>query len=95
MWLDAEEEGVKAAESLGMAGVLVQDMSTALNQLQMHTGVEVPILLTPAHSMRASLCEPHQGLQRRAHVKTIYCVIFLSIPTNFSYDIGPSVGGVW
>ncbi|XP_012677854.1 bifunctional epoxide hydrolase 2 [Clupea harengus] len=41
VWLDAEEEGVKAAESLGMAGVLVQDMSTALNQLQMHTGVEV------------------------------------------------------
>ncbi|XP_076155400.1 bifunctional epoxide hydrolase 2 [Alosa pseudoharengus] len=41
VWVDTEEESVKAAEGLGMAAVLVKDPSAVLSQLQTHTGVEV------------------------------------------------------
>ncbi|KAL2098838.1 hypothetical protein ACEWY4_005318 [Coilia grayii] len=41
VWLDAEKESVDAAVGLGMTGVLLQDMTSALDQLKTHTGVEV------------------------------------------------------
>ncbi|XP_063040272.1 bifunctional epoxide hydrolase 2 [Engraulis encrasicolus] len=41
VWLDAEQESVDAAAGLGMTAILLKDMTSALNQLQTHTGVEV------------------------------------------------------
>lgn len=42
VWLDADQQGVIAAEGLGMTGLLMQadDPTTTLTKLQAHTGVE-------------------------------------------------------
>lgn len=41
MWLDADEEGVKAAEAAGMEAILVQNLDAALDKLAVSTGVQV------------------------------------------------------
>uniref|UniRef100_UPI003AB07FE4 bifunctional epoxide hydrolase 2 n=1 Tax=Centroberyx gerrardi TaxID=166262 RepID=UPI003AB07FE4 len=40
VWLDVEEEGVKAAEAAGMKAILVEDLTDALNKLADFTGVQ-------------------------------------------------------
>ncbi|XP_068434671.1 bifunctional epoxide hydrolase 2 [Clinocottus analis] len=40
LWLDADQEGVKAAEGAGMAAILVENLHDALNQLAVFTGVQ-------------------------------------------------------
>ncbi|XP_059183945.1 LOW QUALITY PROTEIN: bifunctional epoxide hydrolase 2 [Centropristis striata] len=40
VWLDADEEGVKAAEQAGMKAILVEDLDDALNKLADFTGVQ-------------------------------------------------------
>ncbi|XP_071369926.1 bifunctional epoxide hydrolase 2 [Centroberyx affinis] len=40
VWLDVEEEGVKAAEAAGMKAILVEDLTDALNKLVDFTGVQ-------------------------------------------------------
>lgn len=39
--MDADEEGVKAAEGVGMTAVLVEDLDEALKELANFTGVQV------------------------------------------------------
>ena len=39
--MDEDEEGVKAAEGVGMKAVLVKDLAGALKQLSDFTGVQV------------------------------------------------------
>ncbi|XP_062303243.1 bifunctional epoxide hydrolase 2 [Osmerus eperlanus] len=41
VWVDEDEEGVKAAEGVGMKAVLVKDLAGALKQLSDFTGVQV------------------------------------------------------
>uniref|UniRef100_A0AAQ4R2L2 AB hydrolase-1 domain-containing protein n=1 Tax=Gasterosteus aculeatus aculeatus TaxID=481459 RepID=A0AAQ4R2L2_GASAC len=41
LWMDADEEGVKAAEGVGMTAVLVEDLDEALKKLANFTGVQV------------------------------------------------------
>ena len=41
MWLDADEEGVKAAEGVGMKAILVENLDDALKKLAHFTGVQV------------------------------------------------------
>ncbi|XP_049919935.1 bifunctional epoxide hydrolase 2 [Epinephelus moara] len=40
VWLDADEEGVKAAEGVGMKAILVENLDDALNKLAIFTGVQ-------------------------------------------------------
>ncbi|XP_034721058.1 bifunctional epoxide hydrolase 2 [Etheostoma cragini] len=40
LWLDADEEGVKAAEAAGMTAILVENLYDALNKLAGFTGVQ-------------------------------------------------------
>ncbi|KAL0169576.1 hypothetical protein M9458_034172, partial [Cirrhinus mrigala] len=40
VWLDVDEESVKAAESLGMTAVQVKDITEALKEVQKLTGKE-------------------------------------------------------
>ncbi|KAG7236316.1 hypothetical protein INR49_001135 [Caranx melampygus] len=49
VWLDADEEGVKAAEAAGMKAVLVQSLDAALDKLATFTGVQ---------AVRAEACAP-------------------------------------
>lgn len=43
MWLDADEEGVKAAEAAGMKAVLVQSLDAALDKLAAFTGIKLQV----------------------------------------------------
>ncbi|KAG7215657.1 hypothetical protein INR49_022012 [Caranx melampygus] len=71
VWLDADEEGVKAAEAAGMKAVLVQGLDAALDKLATFTGVQ---------AVRAEACAPccspedvsHGYVTIRPHVQTHY-----------------------
>lgn len=41
LWLDADDEGVKAAEGAGMKAILVENLDDALEKLANFTGVQV------------------------------------------------------
>lgn len=41
LWLDADQEGVKAAEGAGMKTILVENLDDALDKLVAFTGVQV------------------------------------------------------
>ncbi|XP_077960142.1 bifunctional epoxide hydrolase 2 isoform X2 [Gasterosteus aculeatus] len=47
LWMDADEEGVKAAEGVGMTAVLVEDLDEALKELANFTGVQAVGAETP------------------------------------------------
>nr|XP_040031320.1 bifunctional epoxide hydrolase 2 isoform X4 [Gasterosteus aculeatus aculeatus] len=47
LWMDADEEGVKAAEGVGMTAVLVEDLDEALKKLANFTGVQAVGAETP------------------------------------------------
>uniref|UniRef100_A0A671N404 Bifunctional epoxide hydrolase 2-like n=1 Tax=Sinocyclocheilus anshuiensis TaxID=1608454 RepID=A0A671N404_9TELE len=47
VWLDIDEESVKAAEVLGMTAVQVKDITEALKEIQKLTGIEVTSDLQP------------------------------------------------
>uniref|UniRef100_A0A9J7YVY9 Epoxide hydrolase 2, cytoplasmic n=1 Tax=Cyprinus carpio carpio TaxID=630221 RepID=A0A9J7YVY9_CYPCA len=47
VWLDVDEESVKAAEGLGMTAVQVKDITEALKEIQKLTGIEVTSDLQP------------------------------------------------
>uniref|UniRef100_A0A671MVZ7 Bifunctional epoxide hydrolase 2-like n=1 Tax=Sinocyclocheilus anshuiensis TaxID=1608454 RepID=A0A671MVZ7_9TELE len=47
IWLDIDEESVKAAEVLGMTAVQVKDITEALKEIQKLTGIEVTSDLQP------------------------------------------------
>uniref|UniRef100_A0A8C2FLZ7 Bifunctional epoxide hydrolase 2 n=1 Tax=Cyprinus carpio TaxID=7962 RepID=A0A8C2FLZ7_CYPCA len=47
VWLDVDEESVKAAEGLGMTAVQVKDITEALKEIQKLTGIEVTGDLQP------------------------------------------------
>ncbi|CAG00866.1 unnamed protein product, partial [Tetraodon nigroviridis] len=41
LWLDADEDGVKAAEGEGLKAILVENAEDALSKLALHTGLQV------------------------------------------------------
>ncbi|XP_052436621.1 bifunctional epoxide hydrolase 2 [Carassius gibelio] len=47
VWLDVDEESIKAAEGLGMTAVQVKDITEALKEIQKLTGIEVTGDLQP------------------------------------------------
>lgn len=46
LWLDADVEGVKAAEGAGMKAVLVENLDAALEKLSEFTGFQVCVTLS-------------------------------------------------
>ncbi|KAM3857081.1 bifunctional epoxide hydrolase 2-like [Diretmus argenteus] len=71
VWLDVDEEGVKAAEGAGMKSILVEDLADALNKLADFTGVKA----VTAESLPPS-CGPddvsHGYITIKPGVKTHY-----------------------
>uniref|UniRef100_A0A8C2XSN0 Epoxide hydrolase 2, cytoplasmic n=1 Tax=Cyclopterus lumpus TaxID=8103 RepID=A0A8C2XSN0_CYCLU len=71
VWLDAEQEGVKAAEGAGMTAILVEHLDDALNQLAIFTGVQAVGAESPPPS-----CSPedvsHGYVTIRPGVRTHY-----------------------
>ncbi|CAJ1086877.1 bifunctional epoxide hydrolase 2 [Xyrichtys novacula] len=55
LWLDAEEEGVKAARAAGMEAILVENLDDALNNLSEFTGVQTVRAACPPPS-----CSPEE-----------------------------------
>lgn len=55
LWVDADEEGVKAAEGAGMKAILVENLDDALDKLAKFTGVQVVGADSPPPS-----CSPDQ-----------------------------------
>ncbi|XP_038575795.1 bifunctional epoxide hydrolase 2-like isoform X3 [Micropterus salmoides] len=71
LWLDADEEGVKAAEGAGMKAVLVENLADALDKLADFTGVQAAGAESPPPS-----CSPdevsHGYVTIRPGVRTHY-----------------------
>ncbi|XP_070786553.1 bifunctional epoxide hydrolase 2 [Enoplosus armatus] len=71
LWLDAEEEGVKAAEGAGMKAILVENLDDALDKLANFTGVQAVRAESPPPS-----CSPdevsHGYVTIRPGVRTHY-----------------------
>ncbi|XP_039998546.1 bifunctional epoxide hydrolase 2 [Xiphias gladius] len=71
VWLDADEEGVKAAEGAGMRAIKVEDLDAALDQLADFTGVQAVRAESPPPS-----CSPdgvsHGYVTIRPGVRTHY-----------------------
>lgn len=57
LWLDADEEGVKAAEGAGMKAILVEKLDDALDKLANFTGVQVRISQLVAQVVNKSCSE--------------------------------------
>ncbi|XP_010784289.1 bifunctional epoxide hydrolase 2, partial [Notothenia coriiceps] len=55
VWLDADEEGVKAAEGVGMKAILVENLDDALKKLAHFTGVQADGAESPPPS-----CSPEE-----------------------------------
>uniref|UniRef100_A0A3Q1GP77 Epoxide hydrolase 2, cytoplasmic n=1 Tax=Acanthochromis polyacanthus TaxID=80966 RepID=A0A3Q1GP77_9TELE len=55
VWLDADDEGVKAAEAAGMKAILVENLDAALDKLADFTGVQVQTTESPPPT-----CSPDQ-----------------------------------
>ncbi|KAM4711291.1 bifunctional epoxide hydrolase 2 [Anableps anableps] len=55
LWLDVDEEGVKAAETAGMKAILVENLETALQKLSHFTGVQAAGTESPP-----IICRPDQ-----------------------------------
>ncbi|XP_073318745.1 bifunctional epoxide hydrolase 2 [Pagrus major] len=53
LWLDADEDGVKAAEAAGMKAILVDNLDDALNKLANFTGVQAVGAESPPPSCRS------------------------------------------
>ncbi|XP_041637730.1 bifunctional epoxide hydrolase 2 [Cheilinus undulatus] len=71
LWLDAEEDGVKAAKATGMDAILAEDLDDALNKLASATGVQAVGAGSPPPS-----CSPdevsHGYINIRPGVRTHY-----------------------
>eukprot|EP00064_Thunnus_orientalis_P022863 superscaffoldBa00008105_g23084 len=71
LWLDADEEGVKAAEAAGMKAILVEKLDDALDKLANFTGVQALTADSPPPS-----CSPdevsHGYVTIRPGVRTHY-----------------------
>ncbi|XP_075950920.1 bifunctional epoxide hydrolase 2 [Anarhichas minor] len=71
LWLDADEEGVAAAEGAGMKAILVENLEDALNKLASFTGVQAVGAESPPPS-----CSPddvsHGYVSIRPGVRTHY-----------------------
>ncbi|GAA6233097.1 bifunctional epoxide hydrolase 2 [Lates japonicus] len=71
VWLDADEEGVRAAEAAGMEAILVQNLDAALDKLAVSTGVQAVTAESPPPA-----CSPdevsHGYVTIRPGVKTHY-----------------------
>ncbi|KAI2654103.1 Bifunctional epoxide hydrolase 2 [Labeo rohita] len=63
VWLDVDEESVKAAEGLGMTAVQVKDITEALKEIQKLTGIEVTGDLQPPS------CDPENVSHGHVNIK--------------------------
>ncbi|XP_074482990.1 bifunctional epoxide hydrolase 2-like isoform X2 [Sebastes fasciatus] len=71
LWLDADEEGVKAAEGAGMKAILVENLDDALNKLANFTGVQAVGAESPPASCRPDEVS-HGYVTIRPGVRTHY-----------------------
>lgn len=63
LWLDVDEESVKAAEGLGIMAVQVKDVTEALTEIQKLTGIEVTSDLQPPS------CDPEKVSHGYVNIK--------------------------
>ncbi|XP_068165271.1 bifunctional epoxide hydrolase 2 [Antennarius striatus] len=71
LWLDADEEGVKEAEGVGMKAILVEDVGRALTKLSSFTGVQAVGADSPPPSCRPDEVS-HGYVSIRPGVRTHY-----------------------
>uniref|UniRef100_A0A3Q3IRW4 AB hydrolase-1 domain-containing protein n=1 Tax=Monopterus albus TaxID=43700 RepID=A0A3Q3IRW4_MONAL len=71
LWLDADEQGVKAAEGMGMKAIIVENLDNALDKLANLTGVQAVAADSPPPSCRPEDVS-HGYVSIRPGVRTHY-----------------------
>ena len=67
MWVDAEEDGVKAAEAAGVKAILLDDLDDALRKLADLTGVQVQTRTTNHTSTLCLIVLTFLGFHTEGH----------------------------